>query len=399
MSVTEPSAPTARTLISLADAPALDGHTHGWKTQELLEQDHEGYLDRVTMLGMCLISSGLVGEGFEAPLRQATETTPMATTLRRHLATLLGTGEDQVVERRFAELSSDPAGYYARLWSDARIEGLLVDEGYPQPRIVGAELGREAGVPVHRVARIEPLIEEARRTATSFRELEDAFVAALERAAGEGAVAFKSIIAYRTGLDVRPWSADETGAAFTAWRAAGFDESRDHAKPVRDALLRRTLEVARQVDRPVHIHCGGGDPSIVYGHARPQELFPLLHEFRHQPVVLIHGGWPWTEEAAFIASVLPSVYLDISVMAPWASLAIDQKLETLLGVAPTSRVLYGSDQASEPEVLWFTAHVVRRALERVLSRAVEHDWMTADEALAAGFAVMAGNTRRLHGLG
>jgi predicted TIM-barrel fold metal-dependent hydrolase len=398
MSVIEPAAHSARTLISLADAPALDGHCHGWKTSELLEQDQEGYLDRVTMLGMCLISSGLVDEGFEAPLRQATAATPMAAALKRRLAVLLDAGEDEVVERRFAELSHDPAAYYARLWSDAGIEGLLVDEGYPQPRIVGTELGREAGVPVHRVARIEPFIEEAREAATSFHELEDAFVAALERAAAEGAVAFKSIIAYRTGLDVRAWSATEAEAAFSAWRGAGFAESREHAKPVRDALLRRTLEVARQVDRPVHIHCGGGDPSIVYSHARPQALFPLLHEFRHQPVVLIHGGWPWMEEAAFIASVLPLVYLDVSVMAPWASLAIDQKLEMLLGVAPTSRVVYGSDHASEPEVLWFTAHVVRRSLERVLSRAIEHDWMTTDEALATGFAVMAGNTRRLHGL-
>jgi predicted TIM-barrel fold metal-dependent hydrolase len=386
-------------LISLAEAPALDGHSHGWRTRELLELPPEGYLDRVTMLGMCLISSGLADDRFEEPLRLATATTPMAQALKRKLAGLLGVDDSEVIEHRFAELARDPQAYYARLWGDAKIEGLLVDEGYPQPRIDGADLSRDAGIPVHRVARIEPMIEEVRELARSFADMEDAFVAALERAASEGAIAFKSIIAYRTGLDVRPWSDSELDAAFKAWRASGFQESREHAKPVRDALLRRTLEVAARVDVPTHIHCGGGDPSIVYGHARPQELFPLLHEFRHQPVVLIHGGWPWTDEAAFIASVLPSVYLDLSVMAPWASLAIDQKLTTLLGVAPTSRIVYGSDQASEPEVLWFTAHTVRRALERVLSQAVTHDWMTRDEAVAAGFAVMAGNTRRLHGIG
>ena len=93
-----------------------------------------------------------------------------------------------------------------------------------------------------------------------------------------------------------------------------------------------------------------GDPAIVLAHARPQDLFPLLAEHAEQPVVLIHSGWPWLEEGAYVASILPHVYLDVSITMPWASLAVDQKLEVLLGVAPPAKVLYGSDEASEPEV-------------------------------------------------
>ena len=69
-----------------------------------------------------------------------------------------------------------------------------------------------------------------------------------------------------------------------------------------------------------------------------------------------------------MASILPHVYLDLSIGIPWASLAIDRLLETALGVAPPAKVLYGSDEASEPEVAWFSAHVAREALERVLAR-------------------------------
>jgi predicted TIM-barrel fold metal-dependent hydrolase len=252
---------------------------------------------------------------------------------------------------------------------------------------------------VHRVARVEPWIAALRTEVASFAELEDAFVTEAEQAAADpGLVAFKSVIAYRTGLDVGTPSREECERGFRAWRADGYAETREHAKPVRDALLRRALEVARRHDRPVHIHCGGGDPAIVLAHARPQDLFPLLSQHVKQPIVLIHSGWPWLEEGAYVASVLPQVYLDMSITMPWASLAVDGKLEVLLGAAPPAKVLYGSDEASEPEVLWLSAQLAREALGRVLTTAVERRWLDADEAVTIGEGVLAGNTRRLHGL-
>ena len=119
---------------------------------------------------------------------------------------------------------------------------------------------------------------------------------------------------------------------------------------------------------------------------------------RERPVLLIHSGWPWTDEAAFIASILPHVYLDLSIGIPWASLAIDRLVETALGVAPPAKVLYGSDEASEPEVAWFSAHVAREALERVLGRAVDNRWLSAIQATDIGRDVLARNCRRLHGI-
>jgi predicted TIM-barrel fold metal-dependent hydrolase len=156
--------------------------------------------------------------------------------------------------------------------------------------------------------------------------------------------------------------------------------------------------VAKGNDRPLHVHCGGGDPAIVLRHARPQDLFPLLSEHADQPVVLIHAGWPWLEEGAYVASVLPLVYLDMSITMPWASLAVDQKLEVLLGAAPPAKVLYGSDEASEPEVIWLSAQLGREALGRVLGTAVERAWLSEREAVTIGEGVLAGNARRLHGI-
>ena len=387
-------------MIDLAEAPVLDTHLHGWRTADLLAAPADGFAERVTMLGMCVLTSGGDPATYSDVLRRATASTPLALALLARLSAQLGCEptNEAVSAARVERLRADATAYLQELWRDARIEGLVVDEGFPLPIIPSAELERESGVPVHRVVRIEPWIAEDRDGAAGYDELEDALGARLAAAATAGAVGFKSVIAYRTGLDIAQPSAADARAAFTRWREDGFRETRQHAKPVRDRLLERTLEVASESGVPVHIHSGGGDPDSLVPHARPAGLFDLLKRHPQQPVLLIHAGWPWTDEAAFMASILPHVYLDLSIGIPWASLAIDRLIETALGVAPPSKVLYGSDEASEPEVAWFSAHVAREALGRVLATAVERRWLTPAQATGIGEDVLAGNCRRLHGI-
>lgn len=383
-------------MVDLSGAPAVDAHCHPWRSADLLAADPLGFEDRITITGTMLGTAGRAAE-----LRELTDTTPLALAMRRRLTEYLGceaTREAVAVARR-AALEHDPAAYCAALLRDANVAGLVYDEGYPQPTIPREQFAAACGTRVHRVARIEPLIVRLREGTRSYDELEEAFVAALERECDDPElVAFKSVIAYRTGLDVGDPSREESRAGFEHWRAGGFAETREHAKPVRDALLRRTLDVCRGQDRPLHVHCGGGDPDVVLGRARPHDLYPLLAEHAGQPIVLIHSGWPWVEEAAYIASIQPHVYLDLSLLTPWTSLALDQKLEVVLGAAPPAKVMHGSDEAGEPEVIWLAAQIAREALGRVLSQAVERRWLQADEARRIGEGVLAGNVRALHGI-
>lgn len=389
-------------MLDLTAVGAVDVHCHPWRNGELLARDPASFEDRTTMMGMCLISSGQADEKLNRHLAALTDSTPLALTMRRRLAEHLGCEptREAVAAARRAALEADPSRYNGALLEEAGVAGLIYDEGYPQPTVSREEFAEASGAKVHRVARIEPYIAGLTEAAGSYGELEDAFIEKIEEAAADPAmVAFKSVIAYRTGLDVGDPTPEERERAFGRWRADGFLETRENAKPVRDALLRRTLEVAKANDRPVHVHCGGGDPDVVLDHARPQDIFPLLAEHNDQAIVLIHTGWPWVEEGAYVASVLPHVYLDVSVMVPWASLAIDQKLEVLLGAAPPAKVLYGSDEASEPEVIWLSAQMAREALGRVLGRAVEHRWLDEREARTIGEGVLAKNAERLHGIG
>ena len=158
---------------------------------------------------------------------------------------------------------------------------IVVDEGYPQPSIPSAELqrrGRAAGAPrgPHR-ALDRPAEARARRASTSSRTRS---CAEAERAPNETRrrLQVDHRLPHRPRRAAVEPRATPTPRSRAGARTAGA-ESREHAKPVRDNLLRRTFEIAAAAGGlPVHIHCGGGDPSIVLGHARPQDLFPLLSE-------------------------------------------------------------------------------------------------------------------------
>jgi predicted TIM-barrel fold metal-dependent hydrolase len=112
---------------------------------------------------------------------------------------------------------------------------------------------------------------------------------------------------------------------------------------------------------------------------------------------LIHSGWPWVEEGAYLAGVFPNVYLDTSVTTPWYSLAVDQKLEVLLGTASPAKIMYGSDH-NDPDSIWLSAVLAREAFERILGRAIECRWLSADDADRIGRGILANNVLRIHGV-
>jgi predicted TIM-barrel fold metal-dependent hydrolase len=379
--------------------PISDVHCHPWRVADLLGLPSGSFEDRITMLGMCQITSG-AEDALGAQIAQMSAETPLVLAARRHLAAHLGCRDsrESVAEARFARLSSEPGPYLTALLDEAGISSLFCDEGYPQPTVDTQHLSGEIHRPVHRVGRIEPWIKELAPHCASYQELEDRFAERVTSEANAGAVAFKTVIAYRTGLDVAEYSAQDAARAFEAWRADDYRESRAASKPVRDRLLHRLAVLCSELDRPIHLHCGGGDPDVQLTYARPSELFSFVAKHPQVPLVLIHGGWPWMEEAAYLSSIFAHVYIDVSVMLPWASLGIDQKLEIVIGTVPGGKVMYGSDEASEPEVLWLAAKYGRAALHRVLDRAVEHDWLTVEQGYRIGEGVLGANALRLHGL-
>lgn len=383
----------------LDQMPITDAHCHGARLEDLLAGPTTGWADRITLLGMCMASSSTADPALKAQVSAFTDGTIFALAARRWLAEWLDVEVADLDATRMKRLTEDAPGYLAGLMNDQKVEDLLVDDGYPQPPVAGSDFATLTGTRVHRVARIEPMIDRLAPTVTNAAELEEAFVAELEDCGTDATcVAYKSVIAYRSGLDVGDPSDDDVAASFRVWRTSGFAGGRTDSKPIRDRLLHVTCRVAAAQDRAVHIHSGAGDPDVLLDHAHPTGLASLVASHPRTGVVLIHSGFPWINEAAYIAGMYANVHLDLSLFTPWATLDIAQGLATVLGQVPTSKVMYGSDQASEPEVMWISARIFRPALASVLSDAVDADLLTTLEAGVMGEGILAGNALRLHGL-
>jgi hypothetical protein len=304
-----------------------------------------------------------------------------------------------VVAARDAALRADPPGYVRGLLESERVLAVVADEGYPQPTIARQDFEDAlGGVPVHRVGRIEPWIVEAREEATFDGAVQRFEESVRTAAADPRLIAYKTITAYRTGLDITDPTAADAAAAFGRWREDGWTETRDHAKPVRDFLLRRAFALAKEHDRVFHVHVGAGDPDVNLTHARPQDAFSFFVEQQDIPIVMIHSGWPWIAEATYIGTVLPNVYMDLSELVPWGWGQIDWSLEMILGSVPAAKVLHGCDESSEPEMFPVSARLVRQALERVLGTFVDRDYLSTSDAETLGRGVLADNVRRLHGI-
>jgi hypothetical protein len=386
--------------VDLTGAEIVDAHTHPYRLEDLLARGSEGFDSRAMFLGESFASSSRMDPKLWPLVDELTGSTVFGIALVRWLARHLGCEPTRaaVTDAREATLRADAVAYTKGLLDAAGIVAVLSDEGYPQPPIPASEFEAAIGLRVHRVARLEPWV--LRHREGSFDDLVSGVEAeATEAAADPNCVAFKSIVAYRTGLDVGDPSRAAASEAFGRWSDDGWRETREHAKPVRDFLIRRALEIAKANDRPFHFHCGGGDPDIDLAHAGPTSLFPLLVDVQDQPVVLVHSGYPWVREAAYVASVLPNVYLELSELIPWGWGQVEWALEMLVGTVPAAKLLYGSDEAGEPEAFWASALLARAALERVLVRFVERDYVSVDDARRLGELVLAGSCRRLHGIG
>ena len=91
-------------------------------------------------------------------------------------------------------------------------------------------------------------------------------------------------------------------------------------------------------------------------------------------------GYPYLRESAYLSSIYPNIFVDLSLAIPFAVGEIPPMLIQLLGLAPTSKLLYASDGFSVPELFWLGAKACRTALGRVLDQLVADDILTTGKA-------------------
>jgi predicted TIM-barrel fold metal-dependent hydrolase len=252
------------------------------------------------------------------------------------------------------------------------------------------------------VLRLETLMERLSSEHGSLAEVKEALADALDDVRSRGYVALKSIVAYRTGLNVREWTREEAEASLRDFRrAAGEGSARLAHKPLLDTLLHAAFAEAARQEVPVQFHVGYGDADTDLLLGNPLRLRAVLErpEYRAMPVVLLHECYPYTREGGYLAAVYENVYLDLSYGIPL--LGYGEMLSftrEALGVAPISKLLYSSDGIGVPELHWMSAIDGRHVLALTLEELVAHGELTIPEAEAAGEDVLRRNAIRLYGL-
>lgn len=209
------------------------------------------------------------------------------------------------------------------------IETILVDDGLddvddvydyawhdsftrsPCKRIVRIET--VAGWIVHRVAVDESDDDNFDEV---FKNVLEDFDTAIREAIADPEVAgFKSVICYRTGLDIS--ASVDIALARNSFKEiitsyAGKDSIKIQHAGLNDLLVHRTAQLISETPgrqkKPLQFHTGLGDNDITLTKSSPAHLQDFIRTHPTVPIVLLHASYPFSRELGYLATVYANVY-------------------------------------------------------------------------------------------
>lgn len=364
---------------ALAELPLIDNHCH------LYQADNQAH-ELATVLNLSAL------EKTPDQCRQTMIYRLMLRELGSYL-NLSGATDEEILARRDELRRNDYAGWTAGLFNEGRVEALLIDTGYRPAAQPLERFEKVHPCGAHYIFRMEsaldPLWQEYSRGGLDFREVEDRYYAGLDAGLGQDKiVALKSILGYRTGLEVQPVDRSEL-------LAGGAPE-----KNFRDYFLFQTMKRLAPRRLPIQLHAAFGESHINMRNNNPIMLKYILDqsEFRELPIVLVHGGYPRCFEAGFLAMGYPNVYVDLSEMIPFVPLGAKQGIIDILNMAPFNKVLYGSDGFLIPEIHWLGSRMIRRIMADVLADFIDQGLFDFDRAVETASLIFSENSRKLYRL-
>ncbi|GAB7352108.1 hypothetical protein MBLNU459_g2606t2 [Dothideomycetes sp. NU459] len=202
---------------------------------------------------------------------------------------------------------------------------------------------------------------------------------------------FKSVICYRTGLDVRiPMEVEVATNGLDSFREEFLptcvqNDFRISHKGLNDCILISTCRLLAAgleetgIGKPLQFHTGLGDADISLLRSDPSYLQPLIAKFPTVKIVLLHSSYPYTRQAGYLATVYKNVYLDLGEVFP--------------------QLLYSTDAHHFGEVYWLANKQFRHAFEKVLVDYVQNDDLTVQQAIDAAKDIYFNNSQRIYNLG
>ena len=219
-----------------------------------------------------------------------------------------------------------------------------------------------------------------------------------------GAIAAKFEIAYFRSFVFDDPPRDAVEAIYTRYKAAGVPAAADY-KTFQDFVFRYIVSECGRLHLPVHIHSsvGAGDYFSVGG-ASVLNLEPVLRDprYRSTTFVLIHGGYPFDQQAIMMAS-LKNVWLDSSATGSFLMYPNQFKdvLKRWFETRP-DKVTFGSDafpiddKIGAEELYWFGVHNARTATAAALAEMIAAREITEAQAMAIARGYLHDNAASLY---
>jgi hypothetical protein len=305
--------------------------------------------------------------------------------LLRQMATFYGCerNEDDILAAR-SRLGADTL--LEHLLRAANIDTLVLDPAYPLSSAcyTPERMGQLGHCRVVKMLRLETLMQELILDYSDFDEVIERFADQVRHVHEHGYCALKSIVAYRTGLNIAEWSKDEAAAAFLEARTQASEQGqlRIAHKPLIDYLLHIAFQQAAEQQLPIQFHTGYGDSDTDMRLGNPLQLREVLErkDYHSMAVVLLHESYPYCQLGAYLAAIYPHVYFDLSYTIPFLD-----KLEMLaftrqaLSIAPASKLMFSTDGIHLPEMHWAGALRGRSIIGQILDEMIDADEIDEDQ--------------------
>jgi uncharacterized protein len=346
-------------------------------------------------LGTAAFEGFLTESSWPAPAGTSQFDSQLGFAIRRWCGPVLGLSPSADAAAYLQRRNSEPLRT-AQLLSAAGCSHLLVDSGFAAPGSLSlAELATLSAAAVREVVRLETVAEELAASGCTAAGFTDGLRDLLGRRCAR-AVAVKSIVAYRHGLDfdeARPGAAEVTAAAGNWLRAV---ETTGEVRLTDPVLLRHLLWMATELRLPIQLHTGFGDPDLDLRRADPL----LARGFVAScgvPIVLLHC-YPYHRHAGYLAQAYPNVHVDLGLALNHVGVRAPAVLAETLELTPFGKLLYSSDAYGLPELVYLGARLWRNAMTEVLSGWVTAGHWTQQDAIRVATMIGAENAIRLYRL-
>ena len=177
------------------------------------------------------------------------------------------------------------------------------------------------------------------------------------------------------------------------------DLTREQAKRLQDLMFHAIVQCAIKHKLPIQIDAGlGGAGTSSLDRANPLHLTDMIFNYADARFAILHGGFPFTGEAAVLAKTFPNIYLDGSWVRHASFSTAKAVLHEWLEVVPCSKIMIWGGNSRCPEAAYLSLLMTKDLVAEVLAEKVESGYLGERLAVDIAWKLFRENARAFYNL-